>query len=89
MPTRTLSVLVACILCLWSYASEATTTFNFALYGPATTSAGVFTTQGVLVRTLWRGTQMSAGTYSETWDDLDDHGNPVRCKPHDAHRMMP
>ncbi len=43
----------------------------------ATTSAGVYSPQGVLIRTLWRGTRLEAGTYARTWDGLDDHGDEV------------
>src|SRR5579862_3545481 len=50
---------------------------NFNLNYPSTTSAGVFGSDGHLVRTLWGNRSMSAGSYNRTWDGNDDSGNPV------------
>ncbi|WP_207423404.1 PA14 domain-containing protein [Desertivirga brevis] len=51
--------------------------FSFKLSAGATTSAGVYTTDGVLVRTLWSGIKYSQGNYTEKWDGLDDEGRLV------------
>lgn len=49
--------------------------FSFTLGTDATTSAGVFTSDGTLVRTLWSNVQYKAGAHAATWDGLDDEGN--------------
>ncbi len=49
--------------------------FTFTLPATRTTSAGVYTADGTLVRTLWRGQSLAAGTHSGTWDQRDDAGN--------------
>jgi hypothetical protein len=48
--------------------------FAFTLSAPRTTSAGVYRSDGTLVRTLWRGEHMAAGSYKRIWDQLDDGG---------------
>jgi FlgD Ig-like domain len=54
------------------------TTFTFTLDEPCKTSAGVYTTNGTLVRTLWSKVRYyAAGTYTTNWNGLDDNGNPV------------
>jgi len=59
--------------------SSATTNgqFSFTLNTGSTTSAGVFTLDGKLVKTLWNGVYYSAGTFTEYWDSLDDYGQPI------------
>lgn len=42
---------------------------------PCKTSAGVFTPDGTLIRTLWSKVRYQAGTNSAVWDGLDDNGN--------------
>lgn len=54
--------------------SPATKVFSFSLSASARTSAGVFTSAGTLVRTLWSNQTLPAGTYSRTWDGRDDEG---------------
>lgn len=57
---------------------SAATTFDYTLpasHRPYWTSAGVFKTDGTLVRTLWRKDIRNAGTYSTAWDELDDEGH--------------
>lgn len=49
--------------------------FSFTLNTTATTSAGVFTSDGTLVRTLWSNVQYQAGAHAASWDGLDDEGN--------------
>jgi hypothetical protein len=51
--------------------------FTFKLPVPATTSAGVYTRDNVLVRTLWNAIQRPAGIINETWDGRDDLGHAV------------
>jgi hypothetical protein len=58
--------------------THAATTFNFTLDEPCKTSAGVFLTNGTLVRTLWSKVRYyAAGTNSAVWDGLDDNSNAV------------
>ena len=51
--------------------------FTFSLSAARTTSAGVYTADGTLVRTLWRGRSFAAGAHSASWDQLDDSGTPL------------
>ncbi len=41
------------------------------------TSGAVYDANGQLVRTLWQGNTLPAGTYSFAWDGLDQFGNPL------------
>lgn len=52
-------------------------TFTFELNMAATTSAGVFTPNETLVRTLWSGVKYKAGSHAATWDNLDGEGHLV------------
>jgi hypothetical protein len=66
------------LLCATATVEAQSTTFSFTLDEPCKTSAGVFASDGSLVRTLWSKTRYYApGTYSEVWDGLDDHTNAV------------
>ncbi|UFH55522.1 FlgD immunoglobulin-like domain containing protein [Spirosoma sp. KNUC1025] len=49
--------------------------FSFTLQTDARTSAGVYTKDGVLIRTLWSGVSYKAGTYAMSWDGKDDYGH--------------
>jgi hypothetical protein len=49
--------------------------YTFKLNRTATTSAGIFTSDSTLVRTLWSCVTHPAGTYPITWDGKDDDGN--------------
>lgn len=51
--------------------------FTFSLDTAYSTSAGAFTPDGRLVRTIWRNVRYPSGTFSSTWDGTDDSGNPV------------
>lgn len=51
--------------------------FNFTLTASANTSAGVYNSSDVLVRTLWSGTRYDLGCYSGQWDGLLDDGTPA------------
>jgi hypothetical protein len=58
--------------------SAQNTTFSFTLDEPCKTSAGIYTTNGVLVRTLWSKVRYyAAGNYTTNWDGNDNNGNPV------------
>lgn len=48
--------------------------FSFDLPTSRTTSAGVFTADGNLVRTLWRGEKLPAGRYQRSWNQRLDNG---------------
>jgi YVTN family beta-propeller protein len=50
---------------------------TYTINSPTNTSAGVYKSDGTLVRTLWSGMQKNAGTYTISWDGNDDFGNPV------------
>lgn len=51
--------------------------FKFNLKTASTTSAGVFQSDGTLVRTLWSGKKFAAGDHIRFWDGLDDNGVAV------------
>ncbi|MBC7509841.1 MAG: hypothetical protein H7320_14000, partial [Ferruginibacter sp.] len=53
------------------------TFFKFNLKTASTTSAGVFKSDGTLVRTLWSGEKFAAGDHTRFWDGLDDSGIKV------------
>lgn len=55
----------------------APTPWTYSLPRAATTSAGVYTSGGGLLRTLWRAEPRAAGRHDETWDGRDDGGAPV------------
>jgi hypothetical protein len=67
------------VLCTTSpLKAQTPTTFTFTLDEPCKTSAGVFLTNGTLVRTLWsKVPYYAAGTYAAVWDGLDDNSNAV------------
>ena len=46
--------------------------FSFTLSTNARTSAGVFQSNGTLIRTLWANKNYSSGSYIELWDGLTD-----------------
>ena len=48
--------------------------FSFDLPSARTTSAGVFTVGGHLIRTLWRGERLAAGRHHRNWDHRLDNG---------------
>ena len=54
-------------------------TIGFALSLPvaAATSAGVYDSNGTLLRTLWSNQPYPAGASAASWDGSDDYGNPV------------
>ena len=50
------------------------TSFAFTLPRDAITSAGVYDTQGRLIRTLWRAEKLEAGLHLNDWNGKDDSG---------------
>ena len=80
LPARRLGALVALGLALAqppACADDGMTRWTYTLPAAATTSAGVYTIDGVLVRTLWRGEARSPGPHEERWDRRDDAHAPV------------
>src|SRR5437763_7390062 len=51
-----------------------TNNFSFTLNQDATTSAGVYSSEGTLIRTLWSAIRYTAGTHTSSWDGTDDEG---------------
>lgn len=49
-------------------------TFTFSLSTNCTTSAGVYKADGTLIRTLWNAVRLNKGSYTRTWDGMDDLG---------------
>jgi DNA-binding beta-propeller fold protein YncE len=53
------------------------TEFSFKLNNSYTTSAGVFRSNGTLVKTLWRKKEFRLGNHRASWDNTDDSGKTV------------
>ena len=51
--------------------------FTFKLSSAARTSAGVYSNDSTLVRTLWNDVKYPIGTYTKYWDGKDDKGVAV------------
>ncbi|MEO7768462.1 MAG: hypothetical protein ABIS01_13620, partial [Ferruginibacter sp.] len=51
--------------------------FSFTIPSAATTSAGVFKNDSILVRTLWSDEKYTPGTYTNYWDGKDDYGKKL------------
>lgn len=51
--------------------------FSFSLPNTSSTSAGVFTSNGVLVKTIWSGVKYNAGNQTGVWDGTGDDGKLV------------
>ena len=49
--------------------------FSFSLRDDATTSAGVYTSDGTLIKTLWSGVKYKAGNHTGIWNGIDDGGH--------------
>lgn len=54
--------------------------FTFKLKVPSVTSAGVYSGDETLVRTLWNCVKYPAGNVTQNWDGKDDNGIPVTDK---------
>lgn len=57
-------------------------TFQFTLAAARTTSAGIYASDGTLVRTLWRARRLEAGAHSGSWDQRDDSGQMMPGGPY-------
>ncbi len=51
--------------------------FSFTLGSSLKTSAGVFKTDGTLVKTLWSDSTIASGTHTGYWSGVDDYGNTI------------
>ncbi|MBC7915819.1 MAG: hypothetical protein H7Y07_17050, partial [Pyrinomonadaceae bacterium] len=51
------------------------TSFEFSLKESSQTSAGVYTSDTTLIRTLWSGINFSSGKHVAKWDGLSDDGS--------------
>lgn len=69
------SCLVIILLILSVLITSGQTTFT--LTAPARTSAGIYKTDGTLIRTLWNNVQKNAGTYQIKWDGTNDDSATV------------
>lgn len=61
------------------------TTFTFTLDSSYATSAGVYTADDRLIRTLWRNVTYGPGRTTRSWDGIDDNGMPV--DPHGTYKF--
>jgi len=70
-------ILVAIMICLYNsvQAQVKPVRFLFNLDSASNTSAGIFSHDGRLVRTLWSAQFLTAGSHSCEWDRLDDFGH--------------
>jgi len=55
-----------------------TCSFNFQIIQTCSTSAGVYNSEGLLIRTLWSGIKYVPGTYQGNWDGVDDEKKLAR-----------
>jgi hypothetical protein len=62
------------LLCFSLLSFSQTVNFSFSLSAGAKTSAGVYTSDSVLIKTLWSGVTYSSGTHNATWDGTTDEG---------------
>lgn len=72
---RILVYLIVCLFPLIVKAQSHSIEYSFKLPSKSTTSAGVFTEDGELIRTLWNNVELPQGTHNRKWDGLDDEGN--------------
>ena len=72
---RRIFIGAAAWLWLSSWLAAAGITFNFTLPSSYTTSAGVFETNGHLVKTLWRRVGYASGAHQASWDGTKDDGS--------------
>jgi len=56
------------------HAQNTSGNFNFSLSASGQTSAGVFASDGTLIKTLWSNTKYTAGSHSGNWDGTDNLG---------------
>lgn len=75
---RVLAFTAVVLLLLSQFAQAQTqTTILFNLKSNSTTSAGVYKSNGSLVRNLWQKVDYTAGTHQVVWDGLDNDGKAV------------
>ncbi len=72
LPLTLLAMLLGCATAL---AATEPVRFRFALDNDYSTSAGVFDSQGTLIRTLWSNRRYRAGAAEAVWDGRDDDGH--------------
>ena len=60
-----------------AYETAGAISATFTLATAGTTSAGVYDSNGNLIRTLWSGVKYPAGTVTAYWNGLDDNNNPM------------
>jgi len=88
LPARQKNVLMLLMFSMMALVTntrvEASSSYSFTLPFAATTSAGVYKSDGTLVRTLWRKVAYSAGPHNSSptaapfdWDNNDDNGNAL------------
>lgn len=72
---RVFTLFIGGYFSLAEYAVAQTGTgFVFKLDSKAKTSAGVYSKDGTLIRTLWSGVTYNAGAHQFSWDGIDDDG---------------
>src|SRR5271170_2402166 len=72
------AVALCAIAAMDTASAQTPTTLTFTLDEPCKTSAGVFTTNGTLIRTLWNKVRYNtAKVYTYVWNGLDDNSNVV------------
>ena len=59
------------------FSAHSQTVFKFKLPSSCQSSAGVYLTDGTLVRTLWSNQHYDAGAFHKIWDNRDDEGKLV------------
>ena len=75
--------LLACSLAMFAALAQPPLKWAFSLPHEAVTSAGVYTLEGKLVRTLWRAETLRRGSHFGAWDGLDDLGQTATGSMHE------
>ena len=75
-PFTTALLLYLCLFSnpLKSKAQSVSVSLRFELQEAATTSAGIYSTDSILIRTLWSNVRYAAGVHTVLWDRKDDFG---------------
>lgn len=60
-----------------SFSQRVDTAFSFSLQKASITSAGIYKTDGTLVRTLWNNVRCEAGRHPIKWDGTNDEGDTL------------
>jgi hypothetical protein len=87
---RALGATLCAALTWWASPCQPTRagTAAFTLPQGATTSAGIFDSNGRLLRTLWAGEHRAAGSLTLEWDGRDDSGATVSPTGHYLARLL-